>query len=99
MRLKPDGVLTFEAEVPIFARASKGAGDDKTLSNLVFDSIGLSTYYPDRTSGSRNNVSERETTFSLVLLDRCRGVAQPGRALGSGPRGRRFESSRPDQKS
>src|SRR6266498_4945973 len=27
----------------------------------------------------------------------CRGVAQPGRALGSGPRGRRFESSRPDQ--
>ena len=29
----------------------------------------------------------------------CRGVAQPGRALGSGPRGRRFESSRPDQTS
>ena len=26
-----------------------------------------------------------------------RGVAQPGRALGSGPRGRWFESSRPDQ--
>ena len=26
----------------------------------------------------------------------CRGVAQPGRALGSGPRGRRFKSSRPD---
>lgn len=25
-----------------------------------------------------------------------RGVAQPGRALGSGPRGRRFNSSRPD---
>src|SRR6266480_2493816 len=31
---------------------------------------------------------------SCLLL---RGVAQPGRALGSGPRGRRFESSRPDQ--
>ncbi len=27
-----------------------------------------------------------------------RGVAQPGRALGSGPRGRRFKSFRPDQK-
>ena len=27
----------------------------------------------------------------------CRGVAQPGRALGSGPRGRRFKSFRPDQ--
>jgi hypothetical protein len=26
-----------------------------------------------------------------------RGVAQPGSALGLGPRGRRFESSRPDQ--
>src|SRR5262245_24430522 len=30
-------------------------------------------------------------------LSPSRGVAQPGRALGSGPRGRRFESSRPDQ--
>ena len=27
-----------------------------------------------------------------------RGVAQPGSALGLGPRGRRFESSRPDHK-
>ena len=33
-------------------------------------------------------------TENLILL--VRGVAQPGRALGSGPRGRRFESSRPD---
>ena len=29
----------------------------------------------------------------------CRGVAQPGRALGSGPRGRRFKSFRPDHAS
>src|SRR5258708_28513825 len=28
-----------------------------------------------------------------------RGVAQPGRALGSGPRGRWFESNRPDHSS
>jgi hypothetical protein len=28
----------------------------------------------------------------------CRGVAQPGSALASGARGRRFESSRPDHK-
>ena len=28
---------------------------------------------------------------------RCRGVAQPGRAPGSGPGGRRFKSSLPDQ--
>ncbi len=26
----------------------------------------------------------------------CRGVAQSGSALGSGPRGRRFKSCRPD---
>src|SRR5882672_3801399 len=30
------------------------------------------------------------------LLGLSRGVAQPGSALGLGPRGRRFESSRPD---
>ena len=31
-----------------------------------------------------------------IRVHACRGVAQPGRALGSGSRGRRFESSRPD---
>ena len=42
---------------------------------------------------------EFDTMFSLAYYPwTCRGVAQPGRALGSGPRGRRFESSRPDQK-
>src|SRR5688572_7963907 len=34
-----------------------------------------------------------DTMLHLALR---RGVAQPGRALGSGPRGRWFESSRPD---
>ena len=34
----------------------------------------------------------------VVNSSSCRGVAQPGRALGSGPRGRRFESSRPDHR-
>jgi hypothetical protein len=29
-------------------------------------------------------------------LARLRGVAQPGSAFGSGPKGRRFKSSRPD---
>jgi hypothetical protein len=41
-------------------------------------------------------------SFDIVLTGRYdshsskRGVAQPGRALGSGPRGRWFESNRPD---
>ena len=30
-------------------------------------------------------------------MESFRGVAQPGSALGLGPRGRRFKSSRPDQ--
>ena len=38
----------------------------------------------------------RGATWSRLRRSR-RGVAQPGRALGSGPRGRRFKSSRPDQ--
>ena len=33
----------------------------------------------------------------VILFTTRRGVAQPGRALGSGPRGRWFESTRPDQ--
>ena len=33
----------------------------------------------------------------LVLLLRSGQAGQPGRALGSGPRGRWFESTRPDQ--
>ena len=47
------------------------------------------------------------TAFTAVFLLRipafffagftCRGVAQPGRAPGSGPGGRRFKSSLPDQ--
>ena len=33
-----------------------------------------------------------------VIIARIRGVAQPGRVLGLGPRCRRFEPSHPDQK-
>ena len=38
-----------------------------------------------------------DPSVDLIGLTGCRGVAQPGRALGSGPRGRRFKSCRPDQ--
>jgi hypothetical protein len=34
--------------------------------------------------------------LSSILITSTRGVAQLGSALGSGPRGRRFKSSRPD---
>jgi hypothetical protein len=35
-------------------------------------------------------------TFLIAARKRRRGVAQPGRAPGSGPGGRRFKSSLPD---
>ena len=34
----------------------------------------------------------------MYNLERCRGVAQPGRVLAWGARGRRFDSCRPDHK-
>ena len=40
--------------------------------------------------------NEEPSALSPTLIWRCRGVAQPGRASGSGPEGRWFESSRPD---
>ena len=45
-------------------------------------------------AGSRQRV--RNFGRPWVTLTSLRGVAQPGRALGSGPRCRRFKSSRPD---
>src|SRR5437764_2218991 len=35
--------------------------------------------------------------LAMAHVFACRGVAQPGRAPGSGPGGRRFKSSLPDQ--
>src|SRR4051794_7633373 len=53
-------------------------------------------------SALRAVVLERCTTNSngcttaRAILRLHRGVAQPGRAFGLGPKGRRFESGRPD---
>src|ERR1700754_4079881 len=41
----------------------------------------------------------RRAILALPLSCSSRGVAQPGRAPGSGPGGRRFKSSLPDQSS
>ena len=48
--------------------------------------------------GSRAGKGDGRPRPFAVSSNLRRGVAQPGRALGSGPRGRRFESSRPDHK-
>ena len=39
----------------------------------------------------------RQSPLALWFCEFCRGVAQPGSALRSGRKGRRFKSSRPDQ--
>ena len=50
----------------------------------------------DRASEQPRLVAARGEPYPAAL---ARGVAQLGSALGSGPRGRRFESVRPDQRS
>ena len=49
-------------------------------------------YHTPTQRATRHQRESRATLFGFVN----RGVAQPGRAPGSGPGGRRFESSRPD---
>src|SRR6185369_17614241 len=48
-------------------------------------------------AGHRRDRGTRRCIWAKIVVRLGRGVAQPGRALGSGPRGRRFKSSRPDQ--
>ena len=42
------------------------------------------------------SVREKGARRTKFQAQKCRGVAQPGRASGSGPEGRWFESSHPD---
>jgi hypothetical protein len=50
----------------------------------------------DDSSVSRHKSPPPRVLAVVRLLVVERGVAQPGSALGSGPRSRRFKSSRPD---
>jgi hypothetical protein len=57
--------------------------------------MGRMLYFESITALKAGIVSAR--IFSSACLHVRRGVAQPGRAPGSGPGGRRFKSSLPDQ--
>ena len=64
------------------------------------ESVGRKSHLPG--SGRRSRLAFRPLCCktihsSLASVRSCRGVAQPGSALRSGRRGRRFKSSRPDQ--
>src|SRR3546814_19178678 len=52
-----------------------------------------------RISDWSSDVCSSDLPCGITADSSGRGVAQPGRALSSGGRGRRFESSLPDQKS
>src|SRR5271170_7462893 len=71
--------------VAAFARPSTGRTELSASGMVWLQNAILSEFEsPHRSGGGRPPVDSR-------------GVAQPGRAPGSGPGGRRFESSRPDQ--
>jgi hypothetical protein len=62
------------------------------------DELGRISQREGRESENRQRCSDIISSWSGISLSRClcRGVAQPGRAPGSGPGGRRFKSSLPD---
>ena len=82
--------------VRLRARDSGGPGHDVSQVHqrparppagaILFN--GILTLWPFRPSA---------LAVPIIFIRPCRGVAQPGRAPGSGPGGRRFKSSRPDQ--
>ena len=72
------------------------------LKGLPFHSRGASALggvgvcnYPMQKTGLR--LTTRSSDSILLRRYAIRGVAQLGRALGLGPRGRQFKSGRPDQ--
>jgi hypothetical protein len=75
-----------------------GTGDGRTLRKLVKTSSLPATHRVKRIKADR--VPDGQSARTLDINDPgnlCRGVAQPGRALPSGGRGRKFKSSHPDQ--
>ena len=77
----------------------RGAAYERVSGTAPVSAVLLGTRHPElRTRNSEPGTWNQEPgTDNSCTMNGCRGVAQPGRALGSGPRGRRFKSSRPDQ--
>ena len=79
--------------------------DDRSDYQAVRDGyVSITPLQPDLTAYDAmahveglKDISEAARREGRIAVHACRGVAQPGRALGSGPRGRWFESTRPDQ--
>jgi hypothetical protein len=63
---------------------------------LLAESGGCRIAVDGRRTARHKAFSAEGARRSAIAIDGSRGVAQPGSALGSGPRSRRFKSSRPD---
>ena len=92
------------ATLPLSAAARVrrcGAGDSMPIPGWPRGSMSRTDKVTCRGSGRSAWVAFHPCLVrqSILRLSRsiCRGVAQPGSALRSGRRGRRFKSSRPDQ--
>ena len=84
---------TGDALSVVFQMCNYGAPDSDVTAEYAFYRVDGGRRLFNRTE--RRGV--HRCVWGKIAVRLGRGVAQPGRALGSGPRGRRFKSSRPDQ--
>src|SRR5229473_82450 len=82
-------ISPFLSSAPSLGSATATLNTIQPGNNVTVQERVLKASLPGRTA----RLTEAEAS---VKPDRDRGVAQPGRALGSGPRGRRFKSCLPD---
>src|SRR5713101_8135684 len=75
----------------------KARGDAWAAGTLRSDSRSVVECYTLFESHCRLRIPSAQVVPVIAPVRSCRGVAQPGRAPGSGPGGRRFKSSLPDQ--
>src|SRR6266851_2703194 len=81
-------ISPFLSSAPSLASATATLNTIQPGNNVTVQGRGKASL-----PGREARLTEAEAS---VKPDRDRGVAQPGRALGSGPRGRRFKSCLPD---
>ena len=79
--------------------SGKAKGEAKRLDNftriLYFSKVSFCRSILQRRDPRMMNVRGRSARRQMIL-EEIRGVAQPGSALGSGPRSREFKSPLPD---
>src|SRR5271169_6094178 len=88
---RKDGNCTINACLPL----SDGGKTTSRRPLIILSPLRAGSCKTGNFMGQYEDSSLTGGPTSYIIPTR-RGVAQPGSALGSGPRGRRFKSSRPD---